>query len=296
MTKRKREEGSPTIMMVLSPAKMMDESPPPKNIPATVPVFAWAETLELVRVCQKQGISQLRKLMSISDALAKLNKKRYKEWDLSPKAEKNLHKQALWLFRGQAFQAVDVLSLETKTVAYLQKHLRILSGIYGILRPGDRIQPYRLMMGTKLKNDKGKDLYTFWGQKISEIIRAEMPDGILLNVASDEYFKAVDLKALGDQIKVVKCTFKEQNGANYKVVSVCAKVARGLFCRYMALNNCQTLESVKKFNFGGYVLNKKLTTSDNLVFSRTKADAEKWKKEHGKKIPAKKSTKKRKKN
>jgi len=296
MPKREREEASPAIMMVLSPAKMMDENPPPKNIPATVPVFAWAETLELVGVCKKQGISQLRKLMSISDALAKLNKKRYKEWDLSPKAENNLHKQALWLFRGQAFQAVDVLTLEMKAVAYLQKHLRILSGIYGILRPGDRIQPYRLMMGTKLKNDKGKDLYTFWGQKISEIIRSEMPEGVLLNVASDEYFKAVDLKALGDQIKVVKCTFKEQNGANYKVVSVCAKVARGLFCRYMALNNCQTLESVRKFNFGGYALNKKLTTSDNLVFSRTKADAEKWKKEHGKKTPAKKSTKKRKKN
>jgi len=296
MTKRKREEDSPAIMMVLSPAKMMDESEPPENIPATVPDFAWAETLELVKCCQKLGVAQLKKLMSISDNLASLNKRRYKDWDLSSKRENNLHKQALWLFKGQAFQALDVLSLESKPVAYLQKHLRILSGIYGILRPGDRIQPYRLMMGTKLKNNRGKDLYSFWGSQISEIIRKEMPEGVLLNVASDEYFKAIDLNALGDRIKVVKCTFKEKKGESFKIVSVCAKVARGLFCRYMALNNCQTLESVKKFNLGGYVLNKKLTTTDNLIFSRTKSDAEKWKQERGKKSGGKKTTKKRKKN
>lgn len=296
MPKRKREEASPSIMMVLSPAKMMDESEPPENIPATVPVFAWDETLELVECCQKLGISQLRKLMSISDALARLNKKRYKEWDKSASEENNLHKQSLWLFKGQAFQAVDVLSLNKETVDYLQKHLRILSGIYGILRPGDRIQPYRLMMGTKLKNRRGKDLYSFWGEMISEKIRDEMPEGVLLNVASDEYFKAIDLNALGGHIKVVKCTFKEQKGGNFKVVSVCAKVARGLFCRYMALNNCQTLESVKKFNLGGYVLNKKLTSYDNLVFTRTKAAAEKWKNERIKKSTTTKSTKKRKKN
>jgi len=296
MPKRKREESSPSIMMVLSPAKMMDESQPPEKIPSTVPVFAWDDTLELVKCCQKLGIPQLRKLMSISDALAKLNKKRYKEWDMSSSEEKNLHKQALWLFKGQAFQALDVLSLNVDTVEYLQKHLRILSGIYGILRPGDRIQPYRLMMGSKLKNGRGKDLYSFWGELISEKIRHEMPEGVLLNVASDEYFKAIDLNALGSKIKVVKCTFKEHKGGIFKIVSVCAKVARGLFCRYMAINNCQTLEAVKKFNLGGYALNKKLTSSDNLVFSRTKADAEKWKEERARKSTVKKSTKKRKKN
>jgi len=295
MPKRKREQLSPAIMMVLSPAKMMDENPAPDNIPASVPVFASVETLELVKCCQKLGVAQLKKLMSISDNLAKLNHERYMKWDLSTKKETNLHKQALWLFKGQAFQALDVLSLDIDSVEYLQKRLRILSGIYGILRPGDRMQPYRLMMGTKLKNKKGNDLYSFWGKKLSKRIREEMPEGVLLNVASDEYFKAVDINGLGDRIKVVKCAFKEQKGVNFKVVAVCAKVARGLFCRYMALYKCQTLESAKNFDDGGYSLNKKLTTADELVFTRTKADADKWKNERIKNSSAKK-TKKRKKN
>jgi len=293
VTKRKRSEDK-QFLLLLSPAKLMNEERPDPKLKAKQSKRRFeAETFELVSECRKKSVAQLRKLMGLSEALGKLNKQRFKDFHGNGTGDpKNLKKAALWLFKGQAYQALDVASLSPAQHAVLQSRLRIISGLYGLLRPMDAIQPYRLMMGTKLENSKGKNLYAFWGAKIAEAIKVDLKNkehGVILNVASNEYFKAVDRTALAGW-KVVNLEFRDGG----KIVSVYAKKARGLFVRYFAINNPSTLDEVKNFNLGLYKYQARLSGPDKLVFTRTAEDAAQYASSRVK-PSSKKATKKKKK-
>lgn len=251
------------MLFLLSPSKTLDETPMPRKVKATQPVFA-EETGKLHAVMKKKSPAQLKALMGISDTLAALNHARFQSFDPQHSTLKNA-KPALFLFKGDVYDPMPVAQYDAATLAYAQTHLRILSGLYGLLRPLDLIQPYRLEMGTRLSVGGHKDLYGFWGARISEAINRTNAK-LVVNLASEEYFKAVDGKAL--KIPLLNVQFKEHKGGQYRIIGLMAKRARGMMADYLLRERIDTAEGMKGFAGGGYAFDPTLSVPGTQVFTR----------------------------
>jgi cytoplasmic iron level regulating protein YaaA (DUF328/UPF0246 family) len=209
--------------------------------------------------------------MSISDDLAQLNYERNQAWKVPDLAD-CVSKPAIYLFKGDVYQGLDAPTLDANGVSYAQKHLRILSGLYGLLRPLDLTRPYRLEMGTKLVNPKGKDLYAFWGDQITQLVNTEIAQAgkPLINLASNEYFKAIKPKRLNAEI--ITPVFKDMKGGQYKIVSFYAKKARGMMVRYAIDHKVEDAEDLKFFDYGGYQFRPELSSQTHWVYTRDAAE------------------------
>jgi len=238
------------MITLLSPAKKLNFEAPKAGLSTTNPIFN-SDTIELTKVVKKQSVDDLKKLMHLSDNLAQLNVDRFKAFNLDGLS--NNSKAAGLTFDGNVYWGLEANSLDENELNYAQSHLRILSGLYGILKPLDLIQAYRLEMGTKLTTKRGKSLYDFWGNKITKQLNSELKnheDKTIVNLASNEYFKAVDKKALNAQI--ITPHFKDCKNGQYKIISFYAKKARGLMARYIIENKVTQLSDLKKFTVDGY--------------------------------------------
>ena len=255
-----------TMLAIISPAKTLDFESAVKNFPVSQPHFTdYSE--QLIEVCRKLSPQDLSSLMSISDKLAGLNAARFAEW--TKIHNENNSRAALFAFKGDVYTGLDADSLSEDDVAFAQSHLRMLSGLYGLLKPLDLMQPYRLEMGTKLANPKGKDLYAFWGNVITQAVQQaidEQGDNVLINLASDEYYKSVKENQLNAQI--IKPVFLDNKNGKYKVISFYAKKARGLMCRYLIQNRLTDIEQLKEFDLGGYWFDSVSSTETEFVFKR----------------------------
>lgn len=254
------------MLTVISPAKKLNFDAAPTKISATLPAFQ-ADAYSLSRIAQKLTVDELRKLMKISEPLAKLNQDRFKTFAQNPEAIKI--KAAALAFAGDTYTGLEASSLDAEEMAYAQNHLRILSGLYGLLRPMDQIQPYRLEMGSRLATSRGKTLYQYWGNRLALTLNTEASDmgtDLLLNCASVEYFTAVDPKAL--KLRVITPVFMEDRDGTCKIVSFFAKKARGAMARFVIQNRITTLEGVKDFNIGGYAHSEGLSDGGRVVFTR----------------------------
>lgn len=254
------------MLFVVSPAKNLDYETPP-----VTDVFSQPRMLDdaqlLVEQARTMSPQALGSLMKISDKLAGLNAARFSEWQQPFTAENA--KQAILAFNGDVYTGLDANTLDTQAYEYAQDHMRILSGLYGVLRPLDLIQPYRLEMGIKLANSRGKDLYTFWGDKITQQLNQDLQqsgDKLLLNLASNEYFKAV--KAARLKATIVTPVFKDTKNGQLKVISFYAKKARGMMARYVLEKQIKTVDELKNFDQAGYCYDAALSTEDTPVFTR----------------------------
>ena len=258
------------MLFLLSPAKSLDyDTPVPEDLPATAPLFEGARgpAAELIGLLREQSPQQIATLMHLSDKLAALNVARYAAWQTKGNA-KNA-KQAALAFNGDVYGGLDANTLTREQLDWAQDHLVILSGLYGVLRPLDRLQPYRLEMGTSLPNAHGKDLYAFWGSRISEYLNeraAADQTPVVINLASQEYFRAVDRKAL--KARVVECQFEDWKSGKYKIISFFAKRARGLMARWAIEHKVATPHKLEGFNVDGYAYAAEASTPDRLVFRR----------------------------
>ena len=261
------------MLFLISPAKSLDyESPVPADLPHTLPVFK-KQPLELIEVLREKSPQQISELMSISDKLAVLNVGRYEAF--SPKFTAKNSRQAVLAFNGDVYEGLNAASLKPKELSWAQDHVVILSGLYGALRPLDLLQPYRLEMGTRLQNAQGSNLYQFWGSQIADYLNersSEQPEAerIVVNLASQEYFKAVDLKAL--KAPVVECVFEDFKGGKYKIISFHAKRARGLMVRWAVQHKARKVADLRKFDLEGYALAESASTPQRLVFRRRLED------------------------
>ncbi|CUH99215.1 peroxide stress protein YaaA [Leisingera aquaemixtae] len=252
------------MLVVTSPAKKLDWAEREQEM--TWPALH-DDAVALAEVARGQSVADLMKLMHISEDLAKLNYARFQEFAADPKTDAT--RPAALAFAGDTYQGLEAASLEPEEMAWAQEHFRILSGLYGVLRPLDAMQPYRLEMGSRLKNPRGKNLYDFWGSRISEALN-EQADAVgaqvLVNCASQEYFGAVDLAAL--KLRVVTPVFMEDKNGTPKVVSFYAKRARGAMARYIIQNRLTDSESLKYFDAGGYAYQPQMSEPDKPVFLR----------------------------
>ena len=254
------------MLTVISPAKTLDFESPAKTRAATDPAFL-ERSSELVKIMREFSAKDLSKLMRISPKLGELNQQRFEAWQL-PFTQDNA-KQALLAFKGDVYIGLAAEEYSSRDFTFAQKNLRILSGLYGLLRPLDLIQPYRLEMGTKVKNANGKDLYDYWGSCIAESIEQEMSSHrskTLINLASNEYFKSVQPKSF--QLPVITPVFKDFSGGTYKVLSFFAKKARGSMTSFIVKNRISRPEDIKSFDVDGYVFNTAFSTEDQWVFTR----------------------------
>ena len=254
------------MLIVISPAKNLDYHTPPSIAEATVPELLDDAAL-LIQRCRELAPHEIGSLMKISDKLATLNAQRYADWQL-PFTPENA-KQAVLAFNGDVYTGLDANSLSAEVLHYGQVHLRILSGLYGLLRPLDLMQPYRLEMGTSLTNVRGKNLYEFWGETIAQQLNVALQqqgDNVLINLASNEYFKAVDRQAL--DATVITPVFKDWKNGQYKVISFFAKKARGLMARYILEQGIQEVQQLQGFNYGGYRFSETMSAGNELVFLR----------------------------
>ncbi|HYD78396.1 MAG TPA: peroxide stress protein YaaA [Paucimonas sp.] len=254
------------MLIVLSPAKTLDYETPPTTEIHTTPDFV-PRSAELVEILRQYSPSQIGELMSISDALAELNAARYASW--STRFTVKNSKQAILAFNGDVYEGLDAPSLKPKQLDYAQSRIRILSGLYGMLRPLDLMQPYRLEMGTKLPNRHGKDLYAFWGASVTAALNElakERKAKALVNLASDEYFKVVKPKLL--EVPVITPVFEDWKNGKYKVISFYAKRARGLMARYAAQKGITQPEKLKAFDSEGYAFDAGRSTDLTWVFKR----------------------------
>lgn len=257
------------MLMLISPAKTLDYEHQPSTEKCSEPLFL-KQAAALISELKTYSPQQISKLMSLSDKLAQLNVDRYQSW----KRGKTLNvekgsKQAIYAFKGDVYTGFDAESLSAKQMTYAQKRLRILSGLYGVLKPLDLIQPYRLEMGTKLKTDAGKDLYAFWGEQITEALNAELAalkSEVVVNLASNEYFKSVKARVLN--AKVITPVFKDEKNGKYKIISFFAKKARGMMAAYAAQQGAQNPETLKEFDTAGYWFNEAESTEREWVFYR----------------------------
>ncbi len=258
------------MLMVVSPAKSLDFERPLPAVKPTQPAFL-DQAEALVGILRGKSPADLAQLMSISDQLAALNVARYAEW-ARPFSSQNA-RPAVFTFDGDVYEGLDAFSLDAAQIAFAQQHLRILSGLYGVLRPLDLMQAYRLEMGSKLANPAGRDLYAFWGDTISEALNAELATqggaSVLVNLASEEYFKAVRPKKLA--ARVVTPVFEERKGAGYKIVSFYAKRARGLMSRYAITHAISDVDALKAFDLEGYAFAPAASDPDRWVFRREAA-------------------------
>ncbi len=256
------------MLILLSPAKSLDfESPLPPGLPHTLPAFP-AQTRELVALMRDFSPQALASLMHISDALAALNVGRFASFRARPSSASA--RQALLAFNGDVYDGLEASSLRPADFDWAQEHLAILSGLYGVLRPLDWMQPYRLEMGTRLETDHGTGLYAYWGERIARHLDRQLQkqDGepLLLNLASQEYFKAVDRKAL--RARVAECVFEDWHGGAYKVMGFHAKRARGRMARFAIEARAESLDALKDFDGTGYAYAPKASSPDRLVFRR----------------------------
>lgn len=254
------------MLLLLSPAKKLDyDSPLPTSL-HTDPLFV-NEAKGLIDVLKKKSAGDVAKLMSLSDSLAQLNVQRYAEW--SPKFSQKNARPAVLAFNGDVYEGLDASSLTEAQLKWAQDHVAILSGLYGVLRPLDLMQPYRLEMGTKLVNPAGKTLYDYWKETIAPYLNERLvteKQPIVVNLASEEYFKSVDVKQLN--ARVIQCVFQDQKAGAWKVISFFAKRARGLMARYVIQNRINTPDKLVGFNLEGYAYAPDVSTPDKLVFRR----------------------------
>ncbi|MGD8990051.1 MAG: peroxide stress protein YaaA [Desulfobacterales bacterium] len=254
------------MIILLNSSKTMDMSLPAPISKHSIPELS-VECAILVKALRKLSVPDLATLMGVSEKLAVLNADRYRNWQMRPDPANS--KQALMAFKGDVFDAMGIESYTMKAFDYAQQHLRILSGLYAILRPLDLIQPYRLEMATRLSAGSSKNLYEFWGDKIqqslSNLLQQEK-SGILVNLASLEYFKSVK----ADQLKatVITPVFKEQQESSYRVVAIYAKKARGRMCDFIIRNRIKRPENLKSYNLDGYRFRARLSTDTQWVFVR----------------------------
>ncbi|SMG16917.1 hypothetical protein SAMN05661096_00896 [Marivirga sericea] len=254
------------MIAILSPAKSLDFEKR-FDIRTTNRRFN-DETNQLIEVLKTKSEEEVGELMNISDKLAQLNVERYDNFkNKSPKHAK----QAILAFQGDVYQGLEAEDFTHEEHDYAQQHIRILSGLYGLLRPLDLIQPYRLEMGTKLETDKGNNLYEFWGDKITKELKKDIKsqgDNILINLASNEYFKSVNKKELKKDFQIIDIEFKDFKNGQYKIISFFAKKARGLMSRYIVKNQIEKVEELKGFDLDGYSFDEKDSTETKLAFKR----------------------------
>jgi uncharacterized protein len=254
------------MLFLLSPAKTLDFESPVGDLPHTRPQFV-RESTELIEVLRKLTPARVAGLMDLSDRLAALNVGRYQAW--SPRFTGNNSRQAILAFNGDVYEGLAARTLQPADLAWAQEHLAILSGLYGLLRPLDRMQPYRLEMGTALQAGKARNLYQFWGTRLAEALNRRLAGQlapVLVNLASQEYAKAVDRSEL--KARVIDCVFEEWKGGAYKIVSFAAKRARGLMARYAVMRRVETPAKLQGFNLEGYAFDAAASGSDRLVFRR----------------------------
>jgi cytoplasmic iron level regulating protein YaaA (DUF328/UPF0246 family) len=257
------------MLFLVSPAKALDETPAPASVPSSEAEFL-AQSQRLIDDLKQLGPVDVAGLMHLSDKLAELNYERFQAWE-QPFGDQA--KQAVLLFKGDVYQGLEASSLNESQMSYLQNHLRILSGLYGLLKPLDLILPYRLEMGTKFANAEGKDLYAFWGNQLTEALNrqlAEQDSRLVVNLASNEYFKAVKKKELNADI--ITPQFKDWKNGQYKMISFYAKRARGLMARYAAVNQVVQVEDLKYFDYDGYRFAPDLSSEKDWVFTRKQVD------------------------
>jgi len=254
------------MLVVISPAKRLDWEE--RDIEVTQPDFQ-EDAIRLAKSARNLTLGKLKALMDLSDDLARLNRDRFKAFTDAPDA--SVTRPAALAFAGDTYQGLEAASLDADELAWAQDHLRILSGLYGVLRPLDAIQPYRLEMGSRLKTRRGASLYDYWRDDLSKALNADaeaVATDILVNCASQEYFGAVAPKAL--KLRVVTPAFMEDkgDGKGPKIVSFFAKKARGAMARYIVQNRLQDMESLKSFDTGGYIYNAEMSQTDKPVFVR----------------------------
>lgn len=258
------------MLMVISPAKTLDFDTPPTTERFTQPQYL-DHSQELITQLRELSPAQIGELMHLSDKLSGLNAARFGSW--TPAFTPANAKQALLAFKGDVYTGLDAESISDADLDYAQQHLRMLSGLYGLLRPLDLMQPYRLEMGTKLANSRGKDLYAFWGNRISEWLNqalAEQGDDVLLNLASNEYFSAVKRPAL--KARVINTEFRDQKNGQYKIISFYAKKARGMMSRFVISERISKPEELRGFDVQGYRFSKEQSSDNTLIFLRDEAD------------------------
>jgi cytoplasmic iron level regulating protein YaaA (DUF328/UPF0246 family) len=256
------------MLAVISPAKRLDFKSAPTTAKHSLPVFL-KESKQLINVLREKSPAEIAGLMKLSSSLADLNYERYGEWH-TPFTPDNAKPAAL-AFRGDVYLGLDAETMSDRDWTWSQKHLRILSGLYGVLKPLDLIQPYRLEMGTRLATSKGQDLYEFWGQRLTRALNealAEQRQPVLVNLASQEYFDAVDPSKI--EGRIITPVFKDLKNGRYKFLSFYAKKARGLMARYIIDNRVSTLKALKDFDVAGYYFSEAQSRGDNWVFLRDK--------------------------
>lgn len=268
------------MLLLLSPAKSLNFEPlqvdlageMAASLPHTLPHFS-RQAAQLITELRKLAPQDIADLMSLSDALSSLNVARYLAW--SPKFTAKNAKQAILAFNGDVYAGFEASSLTQDDLAWAQDHVCILSGLYGVLRPLDWMQPYRLEMGTRLAVPTGtgtstsKNLYGFWGSRISDYLNQRLQADatpIVINLASQEYFKSVETKVL--KARVIECVFEEFKNGQYKIISFMAKKARGLMARYIVTHRIMTPSMLKRFNLAGYAFDAQVSTLDRMVFRR----------------------------
>lgn len=254
------------MLAVVSPAKKMDFSESNRLMEGTVPAFS-VDSKKLVTAARKLSKPDLQNLMKLSDSLADLNYQRFRTFKSKPGPDDT--KPAVFAFAGDTYVGLEAATLGDGDIAYAQDHLRILSGLYGLLRPLDLIQPYRLEMGRALNTPKGSDLYEFWGHKLGKALDeavAGHKSRTIVNVASIEYFKATRFKSM--QSRIITPTFKEIRDGEARTIGFFAKKARGSLARYMIRNRIETPEGLKSFDTNGYIYRDDLSSGDDWVFTR----------------------------
>ena len=257
------------MLFLISPAKSLDYDTRPHVASHSKPLFT-RHSAELIELLKTKTPQQISTLMKLSDALAGLNVARYQAW--SPRLTVKNSKQAVLAFNGDVYEGLEAKTLSPQQLDWAQSHVCILSGLYGVLRPLDRMQPYRLEMGTALATPKGKNLYQYWGSQIADYLNqraAEDISPVIINLASEEYFKVVDRKVL--KARVVSCVFEECRAGRYKVISFMAKRARGLMVRYAVEKKVTTVKKLEHFCAEGYRFNAAASAPDRLVFRREPA-------------------------
>ncbi len=254
------------MLILLSPAKKMNLAPMERSVEASQPrMNTQAQTL--AKIAKQQSPADLKSLMRISDDLANLNAERFQAFALNGRS--NSAKPAIFTFDGDVYWGLDAKTFSDDDLDFAQDHVRILSGLYGVLRPLDSIQPYRLEMGTKLKNPRGDNLYTFWGDSIAKTLNADdadQADRTIVNLASNEYFKAVDQKTL--DAPVLNFSFLNIKDGKARSLMYYAKFARGLMARWVVQNRIEKADDLRGFDLEGYRYDKATSTADKLVFAR----------------------------
>lgn len=256
------------MLFLISPAKKLDFDTPSPVAKPTQPQFV-PQATELITELRTKSARQVAELMDLSEALAQLNVERYADWE--PTFTPKTAKPAVLAFNGDVYEGLQATTLSADQLDWAQRHLVILSGLYGALRPLDLIRPYRLEMGTRLHTTRGTNLYRFWGSELASYLNERLSAHkgaapVVINLASEEYFKAVDPKVL--QARVVQCVFQDWKGGAYKVISFHAKRARGLMVRHAVVNGLTTPESLTSFDAEGYAFDAAASEPDRLVFRR----------------------------